>query len=445
MRLFYQALLFLLLSSQVFSEHQFIIKGSNTIGAQLAPECAKQFLRHQGIVNVSIRRGDINNEYIVSGIDQSTPTFSSVSIKIAAHGSSTGFMGLIDRSADLAMSSRPIKKDEQKALLSRGNMLDFESEHVIAIDGLAILVHPNNPLEQLSIEQIAQIFAGELTHWQQLGGIDLPIEIYARDQYSGTWDTFKKLVLKKDFQLSRFAKRFESNNVLSDAVANNPKAIGFTGLASVRDAKLLAVSDQDTQAIKPNVFSVATEDYPLSRRLYFYLPQDLQKHQVKAFVEFCLSQQGQIIVDEVGFVAQRLQQQKVSVAQNAPETYQQLARLAQRLSLNFRFAFGSPNLDNKAHRDIERLTDFIRSNFTVKPYIYLVGFSDASNRFSEDLVLSRFRALAVRSALLRNGIEVETSFGLGSFMPVVNNQGKEKKKNGRVEVWLSEKPLQLGS
>jgi phosphate transport system substrate-binding protein len=118
-----------------------------------------------------------------------------VVIEVAAHGSSTGFTALKTASADLAASSRPIKDSELLDLEALGDLKSAEAEQVIAIDGLAIILHPRNPLKQLDTEQLARIFSGEVKTWEDLGGHGGSIHLYARDDQSGTYDTFKELVL----------------------------------------------------------------------------------------------------------------------------------------------------------------------------------------------------------------------------------------------------------
>ena len=436
------ALSLICVSDQISAKELFTIAGSNTVGAKLAPECARLYLESIGVENVAVQRAQADNEYLVSGNQGVGLDLEKIAIRIEAHGSSTGFKGLLAGDADLAMSSRPIKGKEVDALKNRGNMLSVDAEHTVGIDGLAVLVSPDNPISALTITQIAQIYSGQISNWKDVGGPSIPIELYARDEKSGTWDTFKNLVLGKQYQLDASAKRYESNDQLSDSVANNMNAIGFAGLASVRNAKLLAVSNEDTAAMKPSTFTVATEDYPLARRLFFYMPPDTQIPWVREYVDFCQSEQGQQVVETVGFISQNIRSFSADASESMPTQYQALAKSGERLSVNFRFSQGSPKLDNKAHRDLDRLVSFLKRPQNQSKHVYLVGFSDAGERFSQDLVLSRFRALAVRSALLREGLEVDGSYGLGSFMPVASNDDEGTKlKNGRVEVWLTDKPV----
>jgi len=437
----------LLISNQTFSDTEFLftVHGSNTVGAKLAPQCASDYLSSLNVENIQTKSTNITNEFIVSGTRGRGFDLEQVRIKIAAHGSSTGFKALLNQEADLAMSSRPIKQKEILQLAHLGYMKSPKAEHAIAIDGLAILVHPGNPINQLTIEEVAKLFSGEITNWKSLGGYDHPVNLYARDNNSGTWDTFKNLVLAKKYVLSETAQRFESNDKLSDRVSKDVGAIGFTGLASVRKSKLLAVSDNDTQALFPSEYTIATEDYPLSRRLFMYMPENTTSNFVKEFVEHCQSQKGQDIVKQVGFISQNIKQFVQQVGQDAPTEYQELSKKAKRLSVNFRFDQGSPQLDNKAYRDLDRVVSYMTKPENKSLKLYLVGFSDARSQFSHDLLLSKFRALAVHASLMRDGVKVEKSIGLGSFMPVVsNNKEGTKLKNGRVEIWVENSTLAKG-
>lgn len=409
------------------------LQGSNTVGAKLAPALAKGFLEHRGVENVVIQPTRVDNEFLVSGIREQL----SVGISIAAHGSATGFQGLATKQADIAMASRPIKSDERELLAFAGDMQSVDAEHTLGIDGVAVLVNRANPLTKLDRNQIARLFSGAIHNWKELGGQDLPVTIYARDERSGTWETFKELVLGKEYTLSTQAKRFESNDELSDSVAADKGGIGFAGLPSIRQAKALAVADGAVNALLPGRVTVATEDYALSRRLFLYSAPQQTTPLAAAFVEFSQSQEGQKIVAASGFVSQNIEIVKQTAPDNAPDFYRNLAATAQRLSVNFRFKEGNSKLDNKALRDIDRLTAFLKLPENNQRRVYLIGFSDIEKNQNHDYVISRFRALAVRAALMQHNVPVFQIEGLGAFMPVASNAEVSAAKNGRVEVWVA--------
>ncbi len=246
------------------------IQGSNTIGAALGPALVEGLLSEQGLRKIHRETPNAANELRIVG---ETVQGRRIVVEVAAHGSSTGFTALKTASADLAASSRPIKDSELASLQSLGDLKSPSAEQVIAIDGLAIILHPDNPLNQLDTVQLARIFSGEVKSWEDIGGRGGPIHLYARDDQSGTYDTFKELVLSgRGKTLGSAAKRFESSEQLSDAVSADPQGIGFIGLPYVRQAKAVAIIDGQSQAMPPLNSLIATEDYPLSRRLFFYLP-----------------------------------------------------------------------------------------------------------------------------------------------------------------------------
>lgn len=411
------------------------IQGSNTIGAALGPALVKGLMEHQGLQGVHSEPGDGANEQRVIGKTRQGKT---VTIEVAAHGSSTGFAALKKAGADLAASSRPIKDSELVDLEPLGDLKSPGAEQVIAIDGLAIILNPQNPLNTLNTEQLAQIFNGEASTWDALGGIGGPIHVYARDDQSGTYDTFKELVLnRRSKPLVASAKRFESSEALSDAVSQDPLGIGFIGLPYVRQAKAVAIVDGDSQPMLALNSLIATEDYPLSRRLFFYLPPSGHNPWAKALVDFTQTSKGQAIVAANGFIAQQVQAIAVQPRPSMPEDYQAIAREAQRLTVNFRFEEGSASLDNKARQDLQRVVTYLKSHEKLDKQVTLVGFGDAKNDPQRAALLSKLRAMAVRRELVKSGVVLRDIRGFGAQMPVAANTADEGRiKNRRVEVWV---------
>lgn len=411
------------------------IQGSNTIGAALGPALVKGLLEHQGLQAVHSEPAQGANEQRMVG---KTRQGKIVTIEVAAHGSSTGFTALKKTAADLAASSRPIKDTELVDLEPLGDLKSPDAEQVIAIDGLAIILNPHNPLTTLNTEQLAQIFNGEISTWEALGGVGGNIHLYARDDQSGTYDTFKELVLRlRGKPLAATAKRFESSEQLSDAVSQDPQGIGFIGLPYVRQAKAVAIVDGDSQPMLPLNSLIATEDYPLSRRLFFYLPPSAHNPWAKALVDFTQSSKGQAIVAASGFIAQQVQAMAVEPRSSMPEDYQAIAREAQRLTVNFRFEEGSASLDNKARQDLQRVVAYLKGHDKLDRQVTLVGFGDAKDDPQRAALLSKLRGMAVRRELVKSGVVLRDIRGFGAQMPVAANTADEGRiKNRRVEVWV---------
>ncbi|MCW8986037.1 MAG: phosphate ABC transporter substrate-binding/OmpA family protein [Gammaproteobacteria bacterium] len=407
------------------------IHGSNTVGANLAPELVTSWLSTKGYKIVSDKMTAKEERHI-----SAMKSGNKLDVEIHAHGSSTSFIDFAAGKIDIGMSSRPIKEKEIQKLSALGNLDSQESEYVVALDGLPIIVHKNNPLAQLSKDTVMKIFSGQITNWSELGLAKGTINIYARDDKSGTYDTFKSLVLGKKTSLAKSAKRFESNAKLSDEVSNDPNGIGFVGLAYVRDAKVLAISDTDTRALIPGTFSVATEDYVLSRRLFMYIPEINVHPLAKEFVKYAASAAADNIVNKIGFVSQQISGYRVTIPEAAPLEYHQLTTGAVRLSLNVRFKSGSIKLDNKAVRDVERLVKYVQKNPNKK--ILLFGFSDKHEvipYISDSFSVSR--ADAVADYLSKYHIHPVRVRGYGGQLPVSNNETRKGRyKNRRVEIWM---------
>ena len=411
------------------------IQGSNTIGANLGPALVKAMLAQQGLHDIHSVPASPPNEHSIVGTDASGQQ---VRVDVAAHGSGTGFAALKAGKADLIASSRPIKDRELVELEALGDLKSPDAEQIIAIDGLAIILHPGNPLNQLNTEQLAQIFSGQISTWEALGGITGPIHLYARDEQSGTWEIFKELVLSRTGNpLSHNAQRFESSEQLSDAVSNDPQGIGFIGLPYIRAAKPVAIVDGPSQPMLPLNSLIASEDYPLSRRLYFYLPPATSNPWARALISFTQSAQGQAIVAQNGFVAQSVQATSVTPGAHMPRDYQTLTTQAQRLSVNFRFEEGSASLDNKARQDLLRVADYLKANGKLDRQVTLVGFGDAKDDPERAQLLSKLRAMAVRRELVKSAVVLREIRGYGAQMPVAANTEDEGRiKNRRVEVWV---------
>lgn len=409
------------------------IHGSNTVGESMAPNLAMAYLKAKGLENVRVEELAVKNEKVVRG--DLVSRGQTAQIAIAAHGSSTGFKGLMSGEADIWASSRPAKDKEVKAAMTMTDLRADNSEHVVGIDGLAIIVHPENPINQLSKENLGRLFSGQVKNWSEIGGHDVPVSIYARDNNSGTWDSFKKMVLGKTISLSEAAVRYESSERLSDSVSRDRGGIGFIGMAFVRDSKLLAIADGAAQALQPTKLTVGTEDYALSRRLFLYTDDNPSNAYVQEFIRFAEGVHGQKLVKEAGFVSQNVSAINPQLGDDLPTDYLTLVEGAERLSVNFRFQVGSAKLDNKAVKDIERLVYFLKQR-SAAPELLLIGFGDKRKNEHRSKLLSKLRAMAVRRELVRHGVYPKETTGYGEFNPVASFQGASRVKNRRVEVWL---------
>lgn len=417
------------------NENRLRLHGSNTIGAELAPALVKSWLHSQGFTKLSIKQ-IAEQEVEIKG-ESSKGKFKTVEIQ--SHGSVTAFNSLQTGSADIGMSSRPVKMKENNRLKAFGDMRREAAEHVVGLDGIAVIVHPDNPVSQLDKQQIKKIFTGKITHWKQIdAALAGKIQVYARDHKSGTYDTFKALVLGRKNALVKQAKRYESNARLSDDVTVDRNGIGFVGLPYVRYSKAVSISEKGTIARAPQAFDVATEDYVLARRLYLYVADEKSNPDTESFLDHVISEQGQNIVDATGFVSQNLRAQAVELNPGFPEEYLQMTENSKRLSLNFRFLKGTTKLDNKSKRDVQRLVDYVARPENARKKIMLFGFAESSESlpvFSLDL--STYRVDRVSDLLVQNGIDPVRVRSYGDAIPIASNEDPGgRHKNRRVEVWI---------
>jgi glucose/mannose transport system substrate-binding protein len=268
------------------------LHGSNTIGKELALAVCEDFLKYQGATSVQRKPREKEDETDIEAIlpnESSEP----LTFEVQAHGTKTAFEDMASGKCDIGMASRQITSDEAKqcALAGLGDMLSPKCENVLGLDGIAVFVNRSNPINELTKQQIADIFSGGVTDWSQVGGRPGPVNLYAPDDKSGTFDVFNSLALSSR-HLSPRASRYENSAKLSDEVAADPNGIGFAGMAFVRGSKPLALSEAGTKPLLPTPFTVATGAYPLSRRLFLYIPADPQNKWTRKFVEFAISSLG---------------------------------------------------------------------------------------------------------------------------------------------------------
>ena len=289
------------------------LHGSNTIGKDLVPALCEDFLKFDGATSVQRKPGEKENE---TDIEAVLPSESAepLTFEVQAHGSKTAFEDLASGKCDIGLASRQIKSDEaqQCALAGLGDMFSPACENVLGSDGIAVFVNKINPINVLTKEQIADIFSGRITDWSQLGGNAGPIDLYAPDDKSGTFDTFKSVVLGAR-NLSPRASRYENSAKLSDEVAADANGIGIAGMAFVRGSKALAISEGGARPRLPTPFTVTTGEYPLSRRLFLYIPANPQNKWTRKFVEFAISELGgRSKLTPTGFFARKFVESAVS-------------------------------------------------------------------------------------------------------------------------------------
>lgn len=220
---------------------------------------------------------------------------SGVNITISESGSGNGVKSLMNNACDIANMSRFMKPAEFKSCVDKGIL---PVAHVVAFDGLAVVVNPKNPVKALTISQIADIYTGKISNWKQLGGEDAKIVVVSRDTNSGTYETFNELVLKKA-AISKDAEYVGSNGQARTRVNTTKNAIAYVGLGFVDDT----VKPLSVEGILPTAKSVSTGKYPIARPLYMFTNgYPKMGSDVYNFVTLHLSKEGREIVSDLGYI-----------------------------------------------------------------------------------------------------------------------------------------------
>ncbi|MBN1415235.1 MAG: phosphate ABC transporter substrate-binding protein [Bacteroidales bacterium] len=219
------------------------------------------------------------------------------SIQVTGGGSGVGIAALINGTTDIANSSRPIKKSEIEKLKSRYNTLGVEIP--CAKDGITVYLHESNPVAELSVKQLSDIYTAKVTNWKELGGPDAKITLYGRENSSGTYVYFKEAVVKADYAAS--CQTLPGTAAVVNAVKKDKYGIGYGGAAYAEGVKHCMVKKDDkSPAYLPTTENVAKNMYPITRYLYMYM-RNRPTGDTKKFVDWVLSPEGQKVVSGVGY------------------------------------------------------------------------------------------------------------------------------------------------
>jgi len=225
-----------------------------------------------------------------------------VSISVAGGGSGVGFSALSQKTTDIADASREIKTSEIQTAKANGvNPVEW----TVGLDGIAIIVHPNNPVIELTMEQLEKIYNGTYTNWNQVGGNDAIIVTYGRQSTSGTYDFFREHVLhNKNFRADN--RELAGNAEIVSAVQGDVNGIGYVGVAYTKqgvNVKILKIkASASATAYEPSIVNIKSGVYPIARKLYIYT-NGVPTGALADYVAFILGPEGQQILEEVGYIS----------------------------------------------------------------------------------------------------------------------------------------------
>jgi phosphate transport system substrate-binding protein len=379
---------------------------------------------------------------------------------ISSTGSSDAFSSLLNETAQIGMSARRIRPDEARALRDdgAGNMVSPAQEHIIAVDSLVVITHPDNPVRSITMDQLRDIYSGTITNWSEVGGDNAPITLFSREADSGTRGVFDQAVFGDDAPPTPAGTGTTSdNNEMAALINSDVNAIGFVGYAFQRGASALTLVNDCGLSMIPDAFSARTEEYALQRFLYLYSREDTKDQATTDFISYTESDQADEVIAKAGFIdlgvdrrAQPLDgdraRQLLDPSVDAYEGGIMREMLSQminydRLSTTFRFRTGSQNLDPRGRLNLARLADYLQEQPDGTQVLF-VGFTDDVGAFDSNRTLSFGRAEQVMSELRNfagdqlSGVTM-TSTGFGEVAPsACNTSDNERRINRRVEVWI---------
>lgn len=261
-----------------------------------------------GLACIALIHPFVNAQIVIKGSDTCLPVSQQeadsfgkkggATVTVTGGGSGVGVSALISGTCDIAQSSRPMKFEEKQKMSEAGKTA---KELIIGHDALAVVINPANPVNQLTRQQLEQIYTGKITNWKEVGGPDMKIVVYSRESSSGTYEFFKEHVMKNK-NYANFVLSMPATGAIIQSVKQTKGAIGYVGLAYLnKEVKALKVSYDSKTFVEPSVANAKNKTYPVVRPLYYYYSVNNEK-KVKPFLDFVMSDEGQKIVANVGFI-----------------------------------------------------------------------------------------------------------------------------------------------
>ncbi|KAE9630911.1 substrate-binding domain-containing protein [Parasedimentitalea maritima] len=434
------------------------LSGSSTMAEVLLPALIEGFALRNGYQTRRDSLPDGNFDYLLLQGDQ-IPV---ARFTFLVSNTDEGFADLLANEADMVMASREIRPEERKLAqdAGMGDMTGASRSRVLALDALVPIVAPVNPVTNIPVPQLAQVFAGKITNWQELGGPDAPISLHLPVAGSGLAQAVEDRLLKPaNVSLSQDLRRHDRSSGLARAVTTDPFAIGIASYAETGTARTLTLSGACGFAVAAGRRAIKTEDYPLSAPMFLYLPARRLPKIARDFLSYARGPAAQIVIRRAGFVDQapeeipvKAQGQRLANAIQAAGDEVDLVELQrlvallrgmQRLTTSFRFETGSTRPDAQSRANIAQLSRAIEvGDYDAKRLVF-VGFSDGEGPAEGNRKIAMKRAEAVRDAVVKAAetanmerLQVDVD-AFGEALPMAcDDSGWGRQVNRRVEVWL---------
>jgi len=429
--------------------------GSDTVGLGLLPFLLEDYADAiNATANIDVMS---ETETFVQYVAADQSELSSIYINATGSGDATD--ALETQASVFGMTSRPMKNEEARRLIAAGSrdLRNSNFETVVAVDSLAVVTHPTNPVKAISIADLAAIYLGQIDNWAQLGGVNAPITVLSREDGSSTRGVFENAVFSgQELALAaRVTYPGGDNPEMAAAVRRDPYAIGYVGFAYSEGLTRLDLESSCGITSTATSFAVKTEEYPLGRRLYLYNRPDNMPVEATRFLDYVLSPEADDAIAQSNFINFAVERTAMSPSRY-DESYGGLrvpavARLADqlrtdlnvwdRLSTTVRFRTASFRLGKKERNDIDRLINTL-SELPAGTQIAAVGFTDDVGPFDANLRLSRLRAQAVADEIevvaqeRQLNVQIDTRSFSELSPSVCNVDANSRATNRRVEIWI---------
>ncbi|GIU66282.1 phosphate ABC transporter substrate-binding/OmpA family protein [Candidatus Phycosocius spiralis] len=421
----------------------FRLGGAAIMGSDIMMDLVSAWMRQRGYTSV---RGEKTDQMIeVRGFRNGDVG----RVLIALASSQGGFEALTQQRVEAVMSVRSIQPGEADRLSALGNLTSAASERVIGLTTSLVIVNRGNPINKMDVETLSRILAGEITDWKQVtknwqGPIVIKLEDTGPDFASSVAGR-----LLGDREPPDNTAFFTDQSGVAEAVGLDTYAIGITQHES-GNAKSLAINERGARSVGADDFSISTETYPFTQRLYLYVGSSGADPEARDFADFAISPTGQDLVARLGFTPMKVRAVKVLAPTDASKDYRAFGRFAERMNFDIRFYEGANELDSRAVEDLKRFVDFVRRNQIDKRRIALLGFADNVGTRTINIGLAQSRAETVALALQGLGVTPGLVRSYGDSLPVgFNGDERGRVRNRRVEVWLCAPPacplINLGS
>lgn len=447
------------------------LNGSSTTGNKMTLGLATAWAKQLKLSGVHVEAGLDPDEYEV--IAEGAESVHRMRVQVKAKGSAFGLEPMLRGQADIWLTGRAVRESDLETMKKRNvpnvptlaQMQQPGIENVIALSALVIVVNTRNPVPALSMAQLRDMYSGRVTSWAQVGGpSNMPIGLYSPEPTQATADFFCGAVIGNADTLKCLdafprlaAPRIQLIDDVSDAVAANPAGISFVDFAARRSTRPIPISTECGGSIEPSLFRIKTDEYPLTRKHYAYvMPGRTLTPAVRDFLQLMLGPIGQAAAaaaglgdltpsvadanygaDRVETARETMDGGRTRVRATDVRAFETATAGADRLTVTFRFQAGTNNLDSRAEADLERLSALMQQPPYSQSAITLIGYSGVAGDYSENRILSRERADAIRDRLRASGIQNVSSVGVGPTAAVACNlDPNTAPQNQRVEVWV---------